>query len=511
MTGQAESPWAGPEGSPTWTRRPAGLRTLIVGAGRAGRALARELGDSKTGGLHPIGFLDDASSDATSFDTASSNAANFDPANLDDDPSPAKHPPLPLLGTLADLPRLTTDHAVEAVVLAIPGLPPSRTRELAHAATAAGAVVRYLPWYAAALSREATAADLRPLDVRALIDAPEPPVVSPEAKEIITGKRVLVTGAASALGSELCRQLHAFNPASLFLLGTDEQVLRSLRADVWGEVLTTDLLDRDETDQTFRELRPEVVFHAEALRQAAVLERRPSHGVKANVLSTDNLVRAAARHGTERFVQLAADADPASMLGASQRVAEAVVLAAAHKAAKPGKKHRTEAVFTAVRIGDVLDARGSLLTTLADQIRAGGPVTVTHPDATRCFATVEEAVALTLEASRIAAGGEIFTLDLGEPTQITEVISRFTQQYHLPEVPIRFVGQRHGRKNPRPAERIPTSQPQIFTTPAAADPADYAHLPEQLDKLYKAAAKNRDPKVRQMLVKLAKQGAGRPG
>lgn len=500
MTGQAESPWAGPEGSPTWTRRPAGLRTLIVGAGRAGRALARELGESETGGLHPIGFLDDASPDNTSFDTP----------NLDDDASPDKQPPLPLLGALADLPRLTTDHAVEAVVLAIPGLPPSRTRDLAHAATAAGAVVRYLPWYAAALSREATAADLRPLDVRALIDAPEPPVVSPEAKEIVTGKRVLVTGAAGALGSELCRQLHAFNPASLFLLGTDEQVLRSLRADVWGEVLTTDLLDRDETDQIFRELRPEVVFHAEALRQAAVLERRPSHGVKVNVLGTDNLVRAAARHGTERFVQLATDADPASMLGASQRVAETVVLAAAHKAAKPGKKHRTEAVFTAVRIGDVLDARGSLLTTLADQIRAGGPVTVTHPDATRSFATAEEAVALTLEASRIATGGEVFTLDVGEPTRITEVISRFTRQYHLPEVPIRFVGQRHGRTT-RNAERIPTSQPQIFTTPAATDPADYAHLPEQLDKLYKAAAKNRDPKVRQMLVKLAKQGAGHSG
>ncbi|MEY9907890.1 FlaA1/EpsC-like NDP-sugar epimerase [Catenulispora sp. MAP12-49] len=494
MTGKPDALWDGPE-------RPALLHTLIIGAGRAGRALARDLRDDESHGLHPIGFLDDAKGTRDAEGT--------------DRPVP------PRLGTLADLPRLLDEHAADAVVLAIPGLPTQRVRELTSTVIAAGAVVRHLPWYAAALAREATASDLLPLDVRALIDGPEPYVVSPEVKEIVTGKRVLVTGAGGALGAELCRQLHAFNPDRLFLLG-GEKPSRSLLADVWGEEPATDLLDRDEADRTFRDLRPEVVFHAAGLRHPAILERRPSQGVTANVLSTDNLVRAAARHGTERFVRLSTDADPASMLGASHRAAEAVVLGAAQKidrtggtsgtttagktskTGKSGKKHRAETVFATVRIGDVLDARDSLLTVLAHEIRAGGPVAVTHPEAARCFATVEEAVALTLEAARMATGGEIYTLGLPEPMRVTEVVSRFTRQYRLPEVPIRYVGQRQSSKALEQGRTIPTAHPQIFTTPDHADSAEDARLPERLDKIYKAAAKNRDPKVRQMLLSLAK-------
>jgi FlaA1/EpsC-like NDP-sugar epimerase len=396
------------------------------------------------------------------------------------------------LGTTADLARLVTEYRAEAVALAIPDLPPARIHELTDAAIGAGAVVRYLPWHTAASSREAAGADLRPLDIRALIDGPRPHVVWPEVKEIITGKRILVTGADGPLGSEICRQLQAFNPDALFLLDIDQDQ------------------DQDQADQTFRELTPEVVFHAGSLRHPSVLERRPSHGVKANILSTDNLVRAATRYGSERFVLISTDADPASMLGASHRVAEAIVRAAAYKAksGKPGP----QAVFAAVRIGDVLDTRDSLLTLLADQIRAGGPVTITHPDATRCFATVEEAVALALDAGHTATGGEVYTLDLGEPTRVIDVVSRFTRQYKLPEVPIRYVGVRlPQRKDPRPTERIPTPQPQIFTTPTDADATDYARLPERLDKLYKAAAKNRDPKVRQMLLKLAEASSDKTG
>ncbi|MEY9859136.1 FlaA1/EpsC-like NDP-sugar epimerase [Catenulispora sp. GAS73] len=479
MTGQAEAPWDGSQGPASWIRPPAVLRALVVGAGRAGRALVRDLhGAAGSRGaedqeLRPIGFVDDAR------DPFADRGARPEPA-------------LPLLGTLPDLAHLVAEHQAEAVLLAIPGLPTARIRELTATAIGAGAVVRYLPWHSAYLPREATSSDLRPLDVRALIDGPEPHAVSPEVKEIVTGKRVLVTGAGGALGAELSRHLHAFNPGELFLLDGDEAAVHRLRPDLYATPLTTDLADRDQTDRTFRDLRPEVVFHAAGLRQASVLERRPSLGVRANVLSTDNLVRAAARHGTERFVRISPDADQASMLGASQRAAEAVIRAAADKSTKK----RTNTVFAAVRVGDVLDAHGSLLTVLADQIRAGGPVTVTHPDATRCFATVEEAVALTLEAARAATGGEIYTLDLGEPARIADVVARFTRQYKLPEVPIRCVSSSQKAKNPRPSE--PT------------EPADYADLPERLDKLYKAAEKNRDPKVRQMLAKLAKQSPDRP-
>lgn len=403
------------------------LRTLIVGTGRSGRALAQDLRHDDQHGLTPVAVLDDASA--------------------------------------SDLPRLIARHEAEAVVLADPSLPAHRFRELTDAAVAAGAVVRYLPWHAVALPRVPSASDLRPLDIRALIDGPPLHTPSPDVKEIITGKRVLVTGTDSALGAEICRQLHAFNPEAL-----------------WSEEPATDLQGRDQTDKLFRRLKPEVVFHAAGLRQPSVLERRPSQGVTANVLSTDNLVRAAARHETERFVLLSTDtaADPTSMLGAAYRVAEAIVL---------GKQHNAEAVFTAVRIGDVLDSRNSLLTVLADQIRTGGPVTITHPDASRCFATVEEAVALTLEAAHRATGGEVHTLDLAAPMKITEVVSRFSRQYKLPEVPIRYVG-----------VDLPRSE---NPAPVSKNAAEYERLTEYLDKLYKAAAKNRDPKVRQMLTKLA--------
>lgn len=446
--------------------------SLILGAGRTAQALARNLRNDEAHGLRPVAVLDDA------------NDADAD------------------AGTPGDLARLIAHHKVQAVILANPGLPRRRFRELAEAATAAGAFVRYLPWYAAALHREVNGCDLLPLDIRALIDGPAPHVVSPNVKEIVAGNRVLVTGAGSTIGSEICRQLHAFNPSTLLLLDTDEQALRRLRTDVWGDELTTDISDRDQTSDLFRRFKPEVVFHAAGLKQASVLERRPSLGVKANILTTDNLVRAATKHRPERFIHISTDADPTSMLGASQRVAEDIILAAAHSA---GKKHRAETTFATVHIGDVLDARDSLLTTLPIQIRAGGPVTITHPDATRTFATVEESVALALEASRMATGGEVFTLDLGEPMRITEVIARFTRQYKLPEVPIRYVGTRQEGWNPERAERIPTAQPQIFTTPIDTDPAEYAHLPEWLDKLCRAADKNRDPKVRQMLMKYLRQ------
>ena len=444
----------------------------------------------------PIGFLEDTGDTGDAREACDASAAGELQAGREAHSEPA----LPLLGTLPDLARVVTEHEAAAVVLAIPGLPTARIRELTAAAIGAGAVVRYLPWHTAVLCREATASDLRPLDVRALIDGPAPHVVPPEVKEIITGKRVLVTGAGGRLGSELSRQLHAFNPGELFLLDSDESAMQGLHSDLCATPLTIDLSDRDQTDRTVGDLRPEVVFHTAGLRQASVAERRPSQGVKANVLSTDNLVRAAARYGAERFVLISPDADPASMLGASQRAAEAVIRAAATKCTKKHAKKHTETVFAAVRIGDVLDSRDSLLTVLPDQIRAGGPVTITHPDATRCFATVEEAAALALEAGHLATGGEVYILDLGEPTRVSDVVARFTRQYKLPDVPIRYVGS-PPPTSPRRVAHFPTSQPRIHTTPARTDPAEYADLPERLDKLYKAAAKNRDPRVRQMLAK----------
>ncbi|NUR57866.1 MAG: polysaccharide biosynthesis protein [Catenulispora sp.] len=470
------------------------MRTLIVGAGQAGRSLARDLRRVEDFGLVPVGFVDDALEKQGGIDLESR---------------------LPVLGTLPELPRLVAETRAEAVVLAIPGLPAARVRELTAAATGAAATVRYLPSFVAALQRDVVGSDLRALDVKALIGRPELHVVSPEVKEIVAGKRVLVTGAGGSIGSELCRQVYAFNPSALYLLDHDESNLHRLQLEIWGEALLSDasnsdlliadIRDRHRMEQIFRDLRPEVVFHAAAHKHLPLLERHPSEGVKSNARGTDNLVHAATRYGAERFILISTDkaADPTSVLGASKRLAEIIVQGAAHEARTQG----TETVFAAVRFGNVLGSRGSLLTVLAEQIRAGGPVTITHPDATRFFMTIEEAVGLVLEAGRLAAGGEIFVLDMGEPVRIVDLVPRFTHQYHLPEVPIRFTGLRQGEKLDETLfsgkeERVPTGQPRIFSTVSQVDPEEFATLPARLDRLYRAAKKNRDPKVRQELARL---------
>jgi FlaA1/EpsC-like NDP-sugar epimerase len=478
---------------PAYVTRPQHtLRTLIVGAGQAGRSLARDLRRVEDFGLLPVGFVDDAPEKQGGMDLESK---------------------LPVLGTLDQLQQLVSENRAEAVVLAIPGLPAARARELTAAATGAGATVRYLPSFIAALQRDVVGSDLRSLDVKALIGRQELHVVSPEVKEIIAGKRVLVTGAGGSIGSELCRQVYAFNPAALYLLDHDESNLHRLQLEMWGEALLSDdansdlliadIRDRHRMDQIFRDLKPEVVFHAAAHKHLPLLERHPSEGVKSNAQGTDNLVRAAVKHGAERFISTDKAADPTSILGASKRLAEIVVQGAAYEA----KQNGSETVFAGVRFGNVLGSRGSLLTVLAEQIRAGGPVTITHPDATRFFMTIEEAVGLVLEAGRMANGGEIYVLDMGEPVRIVDLVPRFTQQYNLPEVPIRFTGLRQGEKLDETLfsgkeERIPTEQARIFSTISHVDPSEFETLPERLEKLYRAAKKNRDVKVREQLAKL---------
>ena len=494
MTESADIPSGEPELPRAVTRPSHTLRTLIVGAGQAGRSLARDLRRVEDFGLLPVGFVDDAPEKQGGIDLESK---------------------LPVLGTLEDIARLVTENEAEAVVLAIPGLPAARMRELTAAATGAGATVRYLPSFIAALQRDVVGSDLRSLDVKALIGRQELHVVSPEVKEIIAGKRVLVTGAGGSIGSELCRQVYAFAPSALYLLDHDESNLHRLQLEIWGEALLSDesnsdlliadIRDRHRMDQIFRDLKPEVVFHAAAHKHLPLLERHPSEGVKSNAQGTDNLVRAAVKYGAERFILISTDkaADPTSILGASKRLAEIVVQGAAYQAKQEG----SETVFAGVRFGNVLGSRGSLLTVLAEQIRAGGPVTITHPDATRFFMTIEEAVGLVLEAGRMAGGGEIYVLDMGEPVRIVDLVPRFTQQYNLPEVPIRFTGLRQGEKLDETLfsgkeERIPTVQPRIFSTVSHVEPSVFATLPDKLDRLYRSAKKNRDDKVREQLAKL---------
>jgi FlaA1/EpsC-like NDP-sugar epimerase len=469
--------WEPREGGFLPTTQP-GLRTLIVGAGEAGRTLARDLQRVDSFGLAPIGFLDD---------------------------DPGKHGGLglPVLGVLDDLLDVAVEERVEVVVLAIPGLSWAEVRRLGAIAARVGASVRHLPSFVALLQRDVVGTDMRALQVGSLIGRTEMHVVSAAVVETLRGKRVLVTGAGGSIGSELCRQVHGFEPSQLVMLDHDESNLHRLQLELWGEafldtedVVVADIRDAGRMDQIMRDYRPQVVFHAAALKHLPMLERYPCEGVKSNVRGTENVLRAAEAHGVEKFVLISTDkaADPTSVLGATKQLAEMVV-----KAARGGPT-----VVSAVRFGNVLGSRGSLLTVLAEQMGNGEAVTITHPDMTRYFMTIEEAVGLVLEAARLATGGETFVLDMGEPVRIVDLVANFARELHLPWVDIRYTGLRPGEKLSEALfseseERLPTNHPRIYSTSAGGLAPEFADL---LTDLYEAAQQNRPEDVSAFLMKL---------
>ncbi|MDQ1050175.1 DegT/DnrJ/EryC1/StrS family aminotransferase [Streptomyces sp. V4I2] len=471
---------------PAETLPSAGLRTLVIGAGEAGEALARDLAHTPQFGLEPVGFLDD--------DPAKRRAGVIGD--------------LPVLGGLDDTRTAALTHRIEVVVVAIPGLGPERFSQVARAAGAAGMSVRYLPSFIAALRRDVMGSDMRSLDVHELIGRAEMHVVSPDAGSTIAGRRVLVTGAGGSIGSELCHQVRAFGPSRLFLLDHDESNLHRLQLELYGDalraddVVISDIRDRPRIDQIFRELRPEVVFHAAAHKHLPLLELHPCEGVKSNVRGTENLVRAAAAAGTARFVLISTDkaADPVSVLGATKRLAELIVQSG-QQDAPPGT------VFAAVRFGNVLGSRGSLLSVVAQQIGTGSPVTVTHPEATRFFMTVEEAVGLVLEAARMARGGEVFVLDMSVPVRIVDLVRKFARSVHVPDVDIRFTGLRPGEKLNETlfaAHELHarTAHPRILAATSTARHERPAALAQNLPALYTATERNDTDETRRVLAEL---------
>ncbi len=453
-----------------WTRRsngdPTGLPTLIIGAGNAGQSLVRALRRTPEYGLHPIGFLDD-------------------------DHKLGRINGLPVLGRLADLPGIAHSTEARAALVSIPSLPPGRIAELIERASAAGLMVRHLPSFLAAVERDMRVSDLRAIKVDQLLGRDEVHMASDRARTLIRGRRVLVTGAGGSIGSELCRQIARFGPAALYMLDHDESNLHSAHLENSGsglldndELIIADIRDRARLEQIFADTTPELVFHAAAHKHLPLLERHPCEGVKTNVLGTQHLVDLAVKHGTSRFVLISTDkaADPTSVLGATKRLAEAVVQ---HAAGGP-------TCLASVRFGNVLGSRGSLLSVLADQVAKDQAITITHPDVTRFFMTVEEAVGLVLEAAAMADYAETFVLDMGEPVAIVDLVHKYAAAVHLPEVTIRFTGLRPGEKLNEKVfsdseARLPTAHPKVWATWGTDVPGD---LPSMLDDLYAAAARN---------------------
>jgi FlaA1/EpsC-like NDP-sugar epimerase len=462
-----------PQGTP--------LRSLLIGAGEAGQAMSRALRRAPEYGLRPIGFLDD--------DLSRRQVAG-----------------LRVLGRIGDIAEVAKRTNAEVALVTIPSLAPRRIKQIGRMAQAAGLMVRYLPSFVAALERDIVVSDLRRLRVGSLLGRDEVHVIRLSSRSVVQGRRVLVTGAGGSIGSELCRQIDGFDPAAIYLLDHDESNLHRLQLRLRGhglldsdDIIIADIRDRRRVEQIFAELRPQVVFHAAAHKHLPLLERYPCEGVKSNVAGTQNLVEAAVRSGAERFILISTDkaVDPSSVLGATKRLAEMICRQYAGRGT----------LMASVRFGNVLGSRGSILSVLRSQIERGEVVTVTHPDVTRFFMTVEEAVGLVLEAAVMAGDGEVFVLDMGAPVRILDLVYNYAAQLHITpgDVPIRFTGLRPGEKLDETLvgadeERAPTPHPKIWHTHQRAAVAD--RLIERLEALYAASAMNDATETRRQLAEL---------
>lgn len=352
---------------------------------------------------------------------------------------------VPVSGDRTRMAAVARTFDAAAVVIAIPSAGAGLIAELSQLAVAAGLDVMVLPPVRELFGGDVGVGDIRPISESDLLGRHEVDTDVSSISSYITGRRVLVTGAGGSIGSELCAQLYLFAPAQLVMLDRDESALHAVQLSIEGRALldspnlvVADLRDRDRMAQVLAEHRPEVVFHAAALKHLSLLERHPSEAVKTNVIGTELLLELALRHDVDRFVNVSTDkaADPQSVLGYTKRIAERLTAAAARQA---------RGNFLSVRFGNVLHSRGSAMGVFEAQVRAGGPITVTHPEVTRYFMTVEEAVQLIIQAGAIGRGGEALVLDMGEPVRIADIAARMAARSDRP-IEVVYTGLRPGEK-----------------------------------------------------------------
>lgn len=395
---------------------------LLYGAGELGHSVVRQMMVDPHSEFRPIGFLDD------------------DPKKMGFVIGGQK-----VLGTGQDLARLVEETGADALVVSVKRVDSALLRKLHDQTDALGIRMLVFPSIKEALIQRRTTASLRDVSVDDLVGRHPAEIDLTSVADYLSGKRVLVTGAGGSIGSELCRQIHKFGPAELFMLDRDESGLHSTQMSIYGhglldtrDAVLADIRDPDALEAVFEDRRPEVVFHAAALKHLPMLEQYPMEAWKTNVHGTLNVLNASLAVGVERFVNISTDkaADPTSILGHSKRMAERLTAWAA-------KQDRGS--FVSVRFGNVLGSRGSMIPTFQSQIENGGPVTVTHPDVTRYFMTIPEACELVVQAGAIGEDGQVMILDMGEPVRILDVARRMIEMSGK-DVEIVFTGLRHGEK-----------------------------------------------------------------
>jgi FlaA1/EpsC-like NDP-sugar epimerase len=442
----------------------ADINALIVGAGRGGELLVRDL--LRHGPFLPVAFVDD------------------DPAKLGQDIHGVR-----VRGTLQDLPELIPSLQVQTVLIALPSASRQVMNNVVNMCAEANVSCRTLPALSELADGQVEVSRLRPVTVEDLLGRDPVHLNEPEIAEFLKGQCVLVTGGGGSIGSELCRQIAAYGPSRLIVFDQGEFNLYNVDHDlrrhypqVRIHAVLGDVRDAPLVDLVFRTFKPQVVFHAAAYKHVPLVEDNPLEGVSNNVFGTRVLADAALRYGTKNFVLISTDktVNPVNYMGASKRVCELYC----QSLNAEGETH-----FITTRFGNVLGSCGSVVPLFERQIAEGGPVTVTHPDITRYFMTIPEAVGLILQAGAMGRGGEIYVLDMGEPIRIRDLAEKMIRLSGLHpdhDVKIEYTGLRHGEKLHEELfyaeeELRGTGHPKLLL--AGGAPVDGAHLREALEDM----------------------------
>lgn len=438
---------------------PKNKRVIIVGAGDAGEVVVREMLSSKYVSMEPVGFVDDS---YTKIGMVIHG--------------------VPVLGPIKELPQIITEYDVQEVIIAMPSASGDVIRDIVKSCEKLNVPFKSVPGIYEMLSGQATISRIRDVDIEDLLRREPVSMDTTLVHSMISGKRVLITGAGGSIGTELCLQIAQYGPSELIALGHGENSLFELSSrmkllekqlesshliDV--SIVVADVRDRHRLKSIFARYSPQIVFHAAAHKHVPMMEDNVEDAISNNVLGTRNLIELSKEYLIERFVFISTDkaVNSVNIMGMTKRVAELIVREAAKKSGKP---------FVSVRFGNVLGSRGSVVPFFRQQINAGGPVTVTHPEMTRYFMTIPEAVELVLQAAALGNDGEVFVLDMGRPLKIVDLaedlISLSGYQVGR-DIEIVFTGLRPGEKLHEELfmkDEIPTStsHEKIFVVQSAS-------------------------------------------
>ena len=419
---------------------------LIVGAGDAGALVVRELQKNPQMNMRPVCFVDD-------------------------DPAKQKQHihNTPVAGKLGDIPRLVDQKRIDEVIIAIPSASGEVVRRVIDICRRKGVASRTMPGIYELIGGKVSVNRLREVEISDLLRRAPAKIDSERVGTVLTGKRVMVTGAGGSIGRELCRQIARWRPTELVLLGHGENSIFEILDELQDSFATqsihpviADVRDLDRMDAVFEEHRPQLVFHAAAHKHVPLMEANVEEAVTNNIMGTRNVVDLALSFDTERLIMISTDkaVSPSSVMGATKRMAELLVLDAAHRSGRE---------FSVVRFGNVLGSRGSVIPHFKKQIARGGPVTVTHPEMKRYFMTIPEAVHLTLQAMTSGKGGEVFVLRMGDQVRVSDLAEDLIRLSGLEpgtDIKIVYTGIRPGEKLSEElwdkwASYEPTDHPEI--------------------------------------------------